>query len=491
MAQAQAAVVQMLATNDVLSISPAAQVELRATPTPAPGRGSAPQARPARGAMLMDETLPPAEIVDRRELPEVGVTVLELANGVEVWMKPTDFARGEIEFAGVSPGGISLLPEEDVIEARLIDDAVAQSGVGELTQEELEERLKGHDVSVTPRIREASEGFDGGAAAADLELLFQLVYLYATAPRADEAVFAEVQAAELESIAARGEDVIDTLTDTLDDLFFSYNYRLTTLPAAEVAQADPGRAFAIYQDRFADMGDFAFVFVGDFDTETLAGLAQRYLGNLPSNGRVERWRDRIPDPVEGISIRTLYQGNEIDAVAGIGFAGPISYTKANELKVSVLAGVLDDMAGRVLRMDIHFGFPEIYSALTEHPNAGYQMWLYFQGDPARMDSQIEIVFDQAARLQREGPSAQTLAAIVEKRRAAWDEQLGDNLFWRESLRLYALFGGDDKLAILQDYGELLDSITPAEIQQMAQELLRLDRYIRVDVVPARYAPANR
>ena len=44
----------------------------------------------------------------RREIPEIGVTVLTLSNGVDVWFKPTDFRNDQIVFRGYAPGGTSL-----------------------------------------------------------------------------------------------------------------------------------------------------------------------------------------------------------------------------------------------------------------------------------------------------------------------------------------------------------------------------------------------
>ena len=47
----------------------------------------------------------------------------------------------------------------------------------------------------------------------------------------------------------------------------------------------------IYRDRFADVGDFTFVFVGRVDPAKLRPLVEKYLGALPSRGRKEKWRD--------------------------------------------------------------------------------------------------------------------------------------------------------------------------------------------------------
>ena len=84
----------------------------------------------ASTAALMARDPEPAAIKDRRELPELGVTVVRFANGVEAWFKPTDFKNDEVLFSLVSQGGSSLAPPEQFIEASLAPAQVQLSGIG-------------------------------------------------------------------------------------------------------------------------------------------------------------------------------------------------------------------------------------------------------------------------------------------------------------------------------------------------------------------------
>ena len=53
----------------------------------------------------------------RREIPELGVTVVRFANGLEAWLKPTDFKNDEILFTMYSLGGASLAAPADFLSA--------------------------------------------------------------------------------------------------------------------------------------------------------------------------------------------------------------------------------------------------------------------------------------------------------------------------------------------------------------------------------------
>src|SRR5207342_533749 len=68
---------------------------------------------------LLENKPPPAAVVSRREIREIGVTVVKFANGVEAWLKPTDFKNDQVVFGMQAKGGTSLAAPGDFIEASL------------------------------------------------------------------------------------------------------------------------------------------------------------------------------------------------------------------------------------------------------------------------------------------------------------------------------------------------------------------------------------
>src|SRR6185503_3027450 len=68
---------------------------------------------------LVEKPPAPGKVVSKRTVPEIGATVLTLSNGVEVWLKPTDFKNDQILFSAYAPGGTSLTTEKDFKNASL------------------------------------------------------------------------------------------------------------------------------------------------------------------------------------------------------------------------------------------------------------------------------------------------------------------------------------------------------------------------------------
>ncbi len=140
------------------------------------------------------ENLPaPAAITSEETITDVGITHITLANGVQVYLKPTDFKDDEVILSSDSPGGKSIVPDDEVPTAALATYLITQSGVGSYSQTDLEKLLAGKLVNVSPYIGELGEGFSGSASPQDLETLFQLVYLYATEPRMDPNAYTLMQ----------------------------------------------------------------------------------------------------------------------------------------------------------------------------------------------------------------------------------------------------------------------------------------------------------
>ena len=92
-------------------------------------------------------------VASRSALDDIGITIVRFANGVEAWLKPTDFKNDQVLFALNAPGGASLAPPADFVEATLATGATsAWPGVGGLKALDLEKMLTGKIASAQPFI---------------------------------------------------------------------------------------------------------------------------------------------------------------------------------------------------------------------------------------------------------------------------------------------------------------------------------------------------
>ena len=125
------------------------------------GKEIAPYVEDVSDAPLVDNLPAPGAIVARYSIPELGVALWTLSNGVRVQLKATDFKNYEILFSSHSPGGHSLVDDADYIAAATASSVVREGGVGQFDQIELGKKLAGKVVGVSPSIGSLQEGISG------------------------------------------------------------------------------------------------------------------------------------------------------------------------------------------------------------------------------------------------------------------------------------------------------------------------------------------
>ncbi len=431
---------------------------------------------------LMATIPPPVEIVAEDTIPELGVTQWQLANGVRVVLKPTDFKNDEILFTAFSPGGTSLVADPDYIAAATADTVVLEGGVGPFDLTQLQKLLADKVVTVGPYISELEEGVSGGASPEDLETMFQLISLYFTDPVKSEQAFASViqkYSGFVENRLARPEAVY---ADAVSAAVSQNHFRRRPWTGELVAEMDLDTSYAVYQDRFADASDFSFVFVGSFSLETMRPLVQSYLGNLPTTGRQEAWRDIGVEAPPGIIKKVVVKGIEPKSRVSIIFPHDFEWTRQNRYDFGSLSDVLSIRLREEIREDESGTYGVSVRASTARiPRQTSTLSISFGCDPERVDELTALVHQAIRDMQTEGPDPEHVAKIQEQDRRARELQLRENGFWLSSLESY-LWNEEDPRLILQ-FDELVDGLTPDAIQAAAQRWVDLDRYVQVILVP--------
>ena len=423
----------------------------------------------------------PGSITSEEQIESIDAQRWTLSNGITVIAKQTDFRDDEVEFRAFSPGGHSLVADEDHVSATYAAQIIEGSGVGPHDNVTLEKLLAGKRVSVSPYIDELFEGFSGSASPEDMETMFQLITLYATAPRMDPAFFERYEAQLRSSAEYRAADPDSVLFDTLNTVRRQGHFRARPLTVELLEELDQERAEAVYADRFADLGDATFVFVGAFDWEELRSLAATYLASLPATGRVEEWRDVGIDPPAGIEDHVVRAGIEPRANTVLVFAGDMDWSREEALKLNV-AG---EMLGIRLRERVREELGGTYSigvnaSGSSLPDAEYLAYAIFGSDPSRTEELFGEVLEEVQWL-REGGEQEYLDKVKEILRTAREEDLRENGFWLGQIRAATQRG--ESFTEIVGFDELLDALTLEDIATVAQRYFLDDRYVRVVLLP--------
>ena len=421
-------------------------------------------------------------VIHSKRIDPIDVTIWTLANGPRVVLKPTDFKNDEILLGAFSPGGSSLADDDDYLNASLSDLLVQRSGVGEFDQSALVKKLTGHMVSVAPIIGPLTEGFSARATPADLEVMFQLIYLYATQPRLDESSVLSFKSQQRAMLANRAALPAAAFQDSLIAALYPNDPRRSSLTSDLLESIDGEKALSFYRARFADMGDFTFVLVGNFDIDQLRYLSERYLGALPATNRNETWVDRFRPSPEGIVTKIARKGLEERAQTAIVFHGQTEYSFDRGSLIQVLVRVLDIR----LREELREALGGVYSAsvnggMTRLPQGTYGINIFFGSAPERVDELTAAVLDEIKAIQTDLDLTPYLEKIKAQYRRDQEISMEQNSFWVGALQEYL----ENPLLQLEDIPQiphLLDNVNEDMIRQAARMWL-IDRYVKVVLLP--------
>jgi zinc protease len=427
-------------------------------------------------------------VVSETTVPELGLTQWRLSNGITVVLKPTDFKDDEILVQGISPGGASLVPDSAYLSASWASTVVTASGVGGFSAVDLQKVLAGKAVSLRPSISDTEEALYGSGSPKDLETLFQLVHLYATAPRLDSAAFSAMRSRLMTFTENRGRNPEQVFYDTLQVTLTQGHFRERPLTPAQIAAIDPARALAIYRERFADLGDFTFFFVGNLDPAAMRPLVETWLGGLPAAGRRETWRDHGVHPPKGVVKRVVHKGVEPKGRVQLVFTGaPYQDSHENRYVLQSLAEALRIRLREVLREDLGGVYGVAVGAAGQViPDTSYQVTIGFGADPARLDELVDSTVATIRSFQEAGPADSVVQKVQEAQRRTRETNLRRNAYWLGQLTAYHRVGLDPRA--LLGYEERVAGLTAEKLRAAARHYIRFDNYVQVTLLPE--APAG-
>ncbi len=430
---------------------------------------------------LLAEIPTPGTIVEEEALEAIDAVRWTLSNGITVIAKQTDFKNDEVQFSAFSPGGHSLVSDEDYASAQFAAELVQGSGAGPHDSVTLDRLLAGKRVSVSPYIGELFEGLSGNASPEDLETLFQLITLYATEAGIDPDFYATYESRLRTSAELRPTQPDAVLYDRANTLLSQGHLRRRPLSLDVVDDLDYDRAVAAYSDRFADLGDATFVFVGAFDRDELRSLTSIYLASLPTSGRVEQWQDVEVDPPAGIVDEVVYSGIEPRSQTVWVFAGDAEWTSEEVLALDIAGEMLTTRLRERLREALGGTyFVHVSTRARQLPDQEYQVAIIYGSDPDRVEELLGEVATEIDWL-KDGGEQSYLDTVKEQRRTTREEQVRDNGFWLGQIISATQRG--EALAEITAYDERLDALTLAQVSAVARRYLDTGRFVRVVLLP--------
>jgi len=417
------------------------------------------------------------------EKTEDGVTELKYKNGVTVVIKPTDFKDDEILMTAFSYGGYSLVNDDDVPSAIMANNIIPLSGVGNFSNIELQKKLAGKIVSVNPFIDKNDEGFSGNSTPADFETMLQLTYLYFTSPRKDETAYSAFMQRMNAWLENKNLDPNSRFKDTVSVTMANNHKRVIPFNKEMLRKVDYDKLFSIYQDRFKDAKDFVFIFVGNIDIEKTKPLIDSYIGGLPSNGRVEKYKDNNIRYPKGIIKKELNSKLEVDkSTVFVDYSGEYKYTPENNINLSALRYILSLRYIETIREKEGGSYGVRVSKVSNHfPYENYQLSMKFDCAPEKSEYLTSIIYREIEKIKKDGPTEVDVKKTIEYFKKTREEQLRENTFWKSALlkKYYHGYNPVEKA----NFDDLLEKLNTKSIKKAANLFLNEKNIVQIVMMP--------
>lgn len=427
---------------------------------------------------LIPELPTPGKIVDVKEDPLFGSTVLTLSNGIKVVLKHTEFKRDEILMTASSPGGSSLFNDSESVNMNMINSISGLGGLGNFSAVDLGKVLAGKKVSSQMTVNQDSESVSGSSTPADIKTLFELIYLEFTAVRMDNEAYdsyvnrltAQLQNLELNPMVA--------FSDSVTRAIYSDNPRTKRIKLDDMPKLNYGRIMEMYKERFADASDFVFSFVGNLNKEEMYPLIEQYLATLPSSKRIEKANEANATQVRTGNYENVFHRElEVPKSSVINlFSAQMDYSLENLTVMATLKQILDIVYTEKVRQDEGGTYGvQIFGFIGSFPEGQTLLQTFFETEPDKREHLNTIIRNELKSIATSGPREEDFRKTIDNLRKRFDEQLQENTYWLGTLNHYYYKNFDPHTKYL----EILESLTPQKIQTFTKSLLDQGNSIEV------------
>lgn len=429
---------------------------------------------------LISQLPAPGKIVSEKENTKIGYTEWTLSNGVRVLLKPTTLKDDEILMSVTSKGGASLYPAADYVNIAPISSVWSLNGVDKFTYNDLEKMLSGKQVDCSPYVGDYEEGINGKSTQKDLETLMQLLYLNFTAPRYDKQSFEVVRKmimANLENIAQNPQYVFK---DSLNNTIYGHNPKAQMFNKNMAEKMDYDRMYQIYKERFANAADFEFVFCGNIDMDKMRTLVEQYVATLPASKGREKVANDGKTYAKGIVTNTFKRKTETNqAMLAMIWSGNLKNTMENRAKISITGQLMsNELLNRVRENEGAAYSPYAGGAIVSTYEDKFVIESMFGLNPDKREISEKLTIACLEDLAKNIPETE-LNKMKEFMVKQYIQSTQDNGFWVDAINSWVLDGLDK----VNNYKEMIEKLTPKEMQSFISSLVKQGNRIEVIMMP--------
>ncbi|MCZ2721442.1 insulinase family protein [Marinomonas sp. 15G1-11] len=351
----------------------------------------------------------------------------QLSNGLVVRFYETQQDLNNINLQLVGLGGLSEMPEDEVLAARLATAVMSASGLRNMTGAELKEWLIQAGIHLNAHFTFNSRELDMKSTQADLDVLLRLLHLALTEVKVDPKMFTYVQKLNIDQLQQLSNSPTNDFTLRVEEVLTNNDPAFRRMTSDEVMQIDEQRMSNIYDTYFKGTQNYVLTIVGDVSPDALEPLLVNFVANIPQTA-AKRGPSR-DNPIAPKSITVEGRGSNADA------------TRVTIIKTLPKQAFLHKHHPDIHWIQRHFNkvlFHEIreeqglvYSVNVvvdgESPSSvAYSLKVAFLTDPAKAKQVVDIINQELLKASKDAPTLAELNKTLIEQRQHYAQDLKNN-----------------------------------------------------------------
>ena len=438
----------------------------------------------AIAASLLDKEPTPGKVTGETKSEKLGTTDLTLSNGVTITIKPTELQNDEIIMDAWRWGGYERFDLADKENAQYAANLIGEMGLKDMTPTELGKFLAGKTVQVFPYINGSEEGIEGRSSIKDFETFLQLMHLYFTQPRKDEALFKSFITKNKSALQFLKQNPQAWYQDTLTKILYNNNpWASSGVPTVEeLDKLNLDKLYSIYNKIYGNAYGMHYTFVGNIDLEKAKPLFEKYIGSLPATPTENKYKDNGVRMVKGMTEANLKKGKEKQSVINIRMEGETEYNSDDKINLAALIEVLNIKIIEKLREDMSGIYGGgMQATIQKRPYVHYTITARLPCGPENVDKLTNAFFEILKDAQEKGIEQKDLDKVKETWKKQYHVNLQNNDWWLTGLST-AWIDQTNPERIL-DYEKRVDAIKAEDLQKAAKKFLTLNNMVKAILYP--------
>ena len=422
------------------------------------------------------------------KIADLGIRTVRFANNVRLNIKKTDFEAGKIRFIVRLGDGVLDLPKSEPGLAPMLSLMSAPAGLKKHSYDDLKELLAGKVVTLGTVVGDNAFVASGATTPQDLALQMKVSAAYLLDPgfRPEAAAkWTNVVPVVEKQLAAQPEAVASVRVPII---LASGDQRFGMPEAAVLSKRTFDEAKAALAPVIAD-APIEITVVGDVDENAAIAAVASTFGALPTR--------KLTDPVPADVKHAAFRSDRTPIV--LGHDGPADKalveavwptTDDSNFQEVVGLDVLKDVLDLMLTESVREKLGDSYGvSLSNTMSDTFTGFGYLSAAavvaPDKAD-EVQQAFAEAAATLREKPvTADLLARAKNPELDKADRMLRDNGYWLGAVQRAQ--SDPVRLDRVRKYKTLLQAVTAADIQKLAQKYLRPDALQKVEIVNKKLA----